>query len=182
LKDYIAQQTNKDSNYRSDTDGVVEPWFSAGQRVATSLLGIGLASAGVVASIATLIPAFFGYFITTDTAVQEALKPLAKYLWLGALFWAPVAVSEGVLLARLELKFLAGIYLLSTMMLPPALVQVKLRSNGTVSQVWLCFVLFQIFRATAFTGRIWGGFAFQRILGQLRRGKKPQPPKAVSVN
>jgi hypothetical protein len=109
------------------------------------------------------------------------LKPLAKYLWFGALFWAPVAVSEGVLLARLELKFLAGIYLLSTLFLPPALLQVKLRPNGSIEKVWLCFVIFQILRASAFTSRIWGEFAYQRIVAKLRRWKKQQTVQTNEV-
>jgi Na+-driven multidrug efflux pump len=169
---YIKQKRTKDASYDSNDDPSVESWFTAGQQVATTLLGIGLASAGIVASIATLIPAYFGYFITTDNAVIQALKPLAKYLWLGALFWAPVAVSEGVLLARLELKFLAGIYLLSTLFLPPALLQVKLRPNGSIEKVWMCFVIFQILRATAFTTRIWGEFAYQRIVAKIRHLKQ----------
>ena len=173
VQSYIKQQRSKDLSYDSNNDPAVESWLTAGQQVATTLLGIGLASAGLVASIATLIPAFFGYFITTDSAVIAALKPLAKYLWFGALFWAPVAVSEGVLLARLELKFLAGIYLLSTLFLPPALLKVKLSPNGSIEKVWLCFVIFQILRASAFTGRIWGEFAYQRIVAKLRRWKPP---------
>ncbi len=173
VQSYIRQQRTKDLSYDSNNDPAVESWLTAGQQVATTLLGIGLASAGLVASIATLIPAFFGYFITTDSAVIAALKPLAKYLWFGALFWAPVAVSEGVLLARLELKFLAGIYLLSTLFLPPALLKVKLSPNGSIEKVWLCFVIFQILRASAFTSRIWGEFAYQRIVAKLRRWKQP---------
>jgi Na+-driven multidrug efflux pump len=183
MKDYIAQRTKKDPTYEASGDATLEPWNNAGQKVATSLLGIGLSAAGAVASIATLIPAYFGHFITTDHTVQMALKPLAKYLWMGAFFWAPVAVSEGVLLARLELKFLAGIYLLSTALLPPALVQIKLRPNGTVAQVWMCFVVFQICRATAFTSRIWGGFAMQRFFGRKPMNapstKKPSTPPIV---
>ena len=172
VQSYVKRQRSKDVSYDSNNDPAVESWLNAGQEVATTLLGMGLASAGIVASIATLVPAFFGFFITTDSAVIQALKPLAKYLWFGALFWAPVAVSEGVLLARLELKFLAGVYLLSTLFLPPALLQVKLRPNGNIEKVWLCFVIFQILRASAFTSRIWGEFAYRRIVAKLRRWKQ----------
>jgi hypothetical protein len=182
VQSYIKQQRSKDVSYDSNNDPAVESWLNAGQQVATTLLGMGLASAGIVASIAALIPAFFGYFITTDSAVIQALKPLAKYLWFGALFWAPVAVSEGVLLARLELKFLAGIYLLSTLFLPPALLQVKLRPNGSIEKVWLCFVIFQILRASAFTSRIWGEFAYQRIVTKLRRSKPPTVPPSTDAS
>lgn len=179
VKEHVAASTAKDAAYDVNADTVVEPWVTAGQKVATSLLGIGLFSAAVIASLASLVPAFFGNWITTDTIIQEAVKPLAKYLWLGAFFWAPVAVAEGVLLARLELKFLAGIYLVSTALLPPALLRVKFQ-QGNVGQVWGCFVVFQIFRAIMFTGRIWGGFAMQRIFGKHppKEGKSPMPRSA----
>ena len=69
-----------------------------------------------------------------------------------------------------ELGFLAGVYLLSTALLPPALLQVKFR-GGNVEQVWACFVVFQICRALCFTGRVWGGFALTRLFH--RRTRKP---------
>ena len=137
------------------------------QQVATTLLGLGLASAGFVATIASSIPACFSNIFTRDATVQMAVRPLAKYLWMGAFFWAPVAVSEGVLLARRELSFLAGVYLLSTILLPPALLHIK-HSGGTVAQVWACFAVFQVFRALCFTGKIWGG----AVLDKMRKPKK----------
>jgi Na+-driven multidrug efflux pump len=174
VKEYVAAKLSKDSSYDVRTDAAAEPWITAGQRVATGLLAIGFCSGAAVATVASLVPAFFGNWITTDSVIQQAVKPLAKFLWLGAFFWAPVAVSEGVLLARLELKFLAGIYFISTLLLPPALLQVKFR-NGNVAQVWGCFVVFQMFRALMFTGRIWGGFAMQRLFGK-------HPPTASATS
>ena len=109
-----------------DSDEHVIEWKRRSQRVATQLLKIAMSVAVLVASLASLVPAYFGYFITSDKVVQTAVKPLAKYLWLGAFFWAPVAVSEGILLARRELGFLAGVYLAST-----ALVRI-LRTSGTL--------------------------------------------------
>lgn len=138
-----------------------EPWIAAGQKVATNLLGMSVFIAGSVASLAALVPAYFGNWITTDTVVQKAIQPMAKYLWFGAFIWAPIAVSEGVLLGRLQLGFLATIYLLSTALLPPALLQIKFR-GGSVEHVWAAFCVFQLFRALTFTGRIWGGYALRR--------------------
>jgi len=175
VNDHVKAQKAKNAAYSVNQDSVVAPWLAACQKVATSLLGIGFVAAAGVASAASLIPAFFGNVITTDATIQNAVKPLAKYLWMGAFFWAPVAVSEGVLLARLELTFLAGTYMVSTFLLPPALLQIKHR-QGTVEQVWACFVVFQLCRAVAFTARIWGGFAVQRIFG---RSKKQNLPKAA---
>jgi len=176
VNDYVKAKQKRDANFNVNQDAVAAPWLAAGQKVATSLLGIGFVAAAAVASAASLIPAYFGNVITTDKVIQNAVKPLAKYLWMGAFFWAPVAVSEGVLLARLELGFLASIYLLSTALLPPALLQIKFR-QGTVDQVWACFVVFQLCRAVAFTGRIWGGFAMQRLFGGAN--KKEKQPKTA---
>jgi Na+-driven multidrug efflux pump len=167
VKAYTDYQLSKDATYEPAADDKVQEWLSAAQSVASSLLRLGVLLAAVVASVASLIPARFGHFITSDGAVQEAVKPLAKYLWMGAFFWAPVAVAEGVLLARRELGFLASVYLVSTALLPPALLQVKFR-KGDVGQVWACFTVFQIFRATLFTSRIWGG----RLLEIIKRRKR----------
>lgn len=102
-----------------------------------------------VASLASLMPHKGGKLRTSDPAVQEAAKPLAKYLWLGAFLTAPVAVSEGILLARRELKFLALVYVVSTALLPPALIRVKLLGI-IVEQVWSCLAVFQLFQAAYF--------------------------------
>lgn len=107
------------------------------------------------------------FFITSDTVVHKAVKPLAKYLWLGAFFWAPVAVSEGILLARRELGFLAGVYLTSTALLPPLLLKIKF-NQGDVSLIWAAFGVFQVFRTVLFTGRIW----LTPVLQKVCRGNK----------
>jgi Na+-driven multidrug efflux pump len=162
--DYIAQQQAINPAYQAESDPQVTEWLTASKKVATSLLGIGITTATIVASIVSLVPAFFGNFITSDPTVQTALQPLAKYLWMGAFFWAPVAVAEGVLLARRELGFLAGVYLVSTALLPPALLRIKFR-QGTVAQVWACFAVFQLFRAICFSSKIWVLPFLKRMLG-----------------
>jgi Na+-driven multidrug efflux pump len=155
VKDHVSKNLAQNPTYNVDKDARVQEWLGAGQKVATNLLGIGFCAAAFVASIVSLVPAYFSGIITTDSTVQAAVRPLAKYLFMGAFFWAPVAVSEGVLLARLELKYLAGIYILSTALLPPALLQIKFR-QGTVAQIWGCFAIFQLFRAFFFLGKVWG--------------------------
>lgn len=175
VADHVAVMKKKNAKYDPEQDAQVQEWLGTGQKVATSLLGIGVMAAGIVASIASLIPAYFGNLITSDPVVQNAVKPMAKYLWMGAFFWAPVAVAEGVLLARRELQFLAAVYLVTTLLLPPALLQIKFR-QGDVGQVWLCFTVFQLFRALLFTGRIWTGPILQKLFG-----KKPPTslPKTI---
>lgn len=164
-------ERNKLSVEETDELPAVQPWKQAAQSVSTTLLGIGFLAATAIASLASLVPAYFGGLLTSDSTVQQAVKPLAKYLWLGAFAWAPVAVGEGILLAQRHLGFLAVIYLLSTAMLPPALFMIKVR-KGSVGDVWLLFGLFQIFRAFCFTGRIWWG---PWLLNKFTSKKKVQP-------
>ncbi|KAK1740232.1 multidrug and toxic compound extrusion (MATE) family protein [Skeletonema marinoi] len=99
------------------------------------------------------IVAFAPGIVTKDAGVQAAAKPLALILAAGVSLTAPVAVSEGALIARKELTYLAGVYFLSTALLPPVLRRIR-SGGGPVSQVWICFALFQLFRSTCFLGRI----------------------------
>ncbi|GAX22707.1 hypothetical protein FisN_4Hh181 [Fistulifera solaris] len=176
--EYAEQMKKRNSSYVAEKDTSLTNWYNSAQTFSTQLLGLGFVAATVVASTASLIPAYFGHLITQDATVQQAVKPLARYLWLGTFFWAPTAVGEGVLLARRELSFLASVYLVSTALLPPALLRIKIL-QGDVSQVWACFAVFQIFRASCFAARIWGGPLLSR-LASLFRGNGPY--RASSVN
>jgi Na+-driven multidrug efflux pump len=182
VREYINFMKQNDFSYDVELDKVAQNWLRAAFTMATRLLGIGVVVASFVATLVSLIPAFFGNWITSDIVVQQAVKPLAKFLWVGALLTAPVAVSEGVLLAQRELPFLASVYVVSTIILPFALIEIKKRS-GPVWQVWGCFAAFQLFRATCFAGRIWGGAAINAFRHQLhvRRSKKEENP-AIAAN
>jgi Na+-driven multidrug efflux pump len=162
VHDYVAS-----SDEKTMEDPVVKPWLDNAFSLGTNLLKLGFMTASVVASLASLIPAFFGGMLTSDPVVKNAVKPLAKYLWAGAFLTAPVAVSEGLLLARRELKYLAGVYVLTTALLPPALLRVKV--GGSVEQVWACFAVFQLCRAGFFAGRIWSGSAISAIAKLFRK-------------
>jgi len=166
VNDHVAKMKSKNPKYDESTDPLVQPWKQSAFDVGTTLLKLGFVSGSIIASLAAMVPAFRGSMLTSDPTLQAAVKPLAKYLWLGAFLTAPVAVSEGCLLARRELKFLASVYLISTALLPPALLRVKL-SGGNVEQVWACFAVFQLFRALCFAGRIWSGPVARRIGGML---------------
>eukprot|EP00980_Cylindrotheca_fusiformis_P007817 scaffold1669_cov129-Cylindrotheca_fusiformis.AAC.28 len=176
VTDYITKRKKATPSYDSRTDKFVKPWESSAFSVGNALLKLGFSVGMVVATLAALVPAFFGGLLTSDTTVQEAVKPLAKYLLAGAFLTAPVAVSEGILLARRELKFLATVYLVSTALLPSALLQVK-RIGGNVEQVWACFAAFQLFRATCFAGRIWSGPVLKYISSSFG-GSKTKEAKA----
>ena len=132
-----------DARYRNSAD-----------MLSSRMLKIGLAVGAVVTGAAASIPRFFPWILTNDVAVQTAVRPLALPLLLGGLLTAPVAVSEGILLARRELGFLAGVYVLSTALFPSIVFKVK-QAQGPVVHVWACFAGFQLFRALCFTGRIW---------------------------
>mmetsp|Transcript_1778 Transcript_1778/g.2356 ORF Transcript_1778/g.2356 Transcript_1778/m.2356 type:complete len:558 (+) Transcript_1778:162-1835(+) len=126
------------------------------------LLRLGFCVGGCIACVAASIPRFFPFILTNDAVVQGAVSPLALPLFLGSVLTAPVAVSEGVLLARRELKFLASVYVLSTLVFPFGLFTIK-KCGGPVIGVWYGFVLFQLFRALMFTGRLWGGALLSRL-------------------
>ncbi len=121
------------------------------------LLRMGIFVGMVTGSLASLVPRYFPQLVSNDRGVQEAVRPLALPLLIGALLTAPVAVSEGILLAKRELGYLASVYVLSTALLPPALIYGVKLVKGPVVNVWWGFALFQLFRATCFTGRLWGG-------------------------
>ena len=149
------------------------------QKLAARLLRLGVTVGMCIAAIAASIPSLFPFILTNDVNVRTAVRPLALPLFLGSLLTAPVAVSEGVLLARRELKFLAGVYVLSTIMFPFGLFTLK-KSGGPVANVWYGFVFFQLFRALCFTGRLWGGPILSRILSSLGfHGKKKESTTAA---
>mmetsp|Transcript_30284 Transcript_30284/g.66609 ORF Transcript_30284/g.66609 Transcript_30284/m.66609 type:complete len:137 (+) Transcript_30284:1196-1606(+) len=127
------------------------------------MLRYGLAVGAVVTSVAASIPRFFPWILTNDVAVQEAVRPLALPLMFGGLLTAPVAVSEGTLLARRELGYLAAVYVLSTALFPSIVFRVK-KAQGPVIHVWACFAGFQLFRAMAFLGKIWLPKLWQKLL------------------
>lgn len=166
VNDHVVKMKSKNPNYDETNDPVLQPWKQSAFDVGTTLLRLGFVSGSIIASLAAMVPAFRGSMLTSDPTLQAAVKPLANYLWLGAFLTAPVAVSEGCLLARRELKFLASVYLVSTALLPPVLLRVKL-SGGNVEQLWACFAVFQLFRALCFAGRIWSGPVARRIGGIL---------------
>ena len=128
-------------------------WRAASNGLVLRLEKIGLMVGIVIASVVGSIIAFFPGIVTKDVAVQAAARPLASILAGGILLTAPVAVSEGTLIARKNLSYLAGVYFLSTALLPPVLRRIR-AEGGPVSQVWICFALFQLFRSSCFLGRL----------------------------
>lgn len=106
--------------------------------------------------------------LTNDAGVRAAVRPLALPLALATVLTGPVCASEGVLLARRQLGFLAAVYVSTIAVLPPVLLAIKQR-GGPLVLVWATFALFQFFRAALFTSRIWG-----RQLGSLL-GRNSRP-------
>eukprot|EP00584_Thalassiosira_punctigera_P016440 CAMPEP_0172547928 /NCGR_PEP_ID=MMETSP1067-20121228/17349_1 /TAXON_ID=265564 ORGANISM="Thalassiosira punctigera, Strain Tpunct2005C2" /NCGR_SAMPLE_ID=MMETSP1067 /ASSEMBLY_ACC=CAM_ASM_000444 /LENGTH=571 /DNA_ID=CAMNT_0013335089 /DNA_START=27 /DNA_END=1742 /DNA_ORIENTATION=- len=128
-------------------------WAAASDRLVFRLESVGLLVGSLIAGVVGSIVAFFPGIVTKDAAVQAAARPLASILAAGAFLTAPVAVSEGTLIARKELSYLAGVYFISTALLPPVLRRIR-AGGGPVSQVWVCFALFQLFRSACFVGRL----------------------------
>ena len=146
-----------------------ERYRSRADALSSRMLQIGLGVGAVVTFVAASMVRFFPGILTNDAAVQAAVKPMALPLALGGLLTAPVAVSEGILLARRELGFLASVYVLTTALFPFIVFRVK-KAQGPVVHVWACFAGFQLFRAACFTGRIW----IPKLLGKMRGAGKAQ--------
>lgn len=131
----------------------VAEWKGAAEKLVFRLEKVGLGVGALIASVVGSIVAFAPGIVTKDLGVQAAAKPLALILAAGVSLTAPVAVSEGALIASKELTYLAGVYVVSTALLPPVLRRIR-SGGGPVSQVWICFALFQLFRSACFLGRI----------------------------
>lgn len=151
------------------------------ESLALRLLKLGMISGTAVALLVSSIPKFFPFILTNDSMVQNAVRPLALPLFLGSLLTAPVAVSEGILLARRELKYLASVYVLSTIMFPFGLFKLK-SAGGPVCNVWYGFVFFQLFRALCFTGRLWGPTITRKILSMVGMEGKESTPESVAIH
>ena len=141
-----------------DRKGNVMADASEWKKVSNTLVGrlekYGLCVGALLATVVSSIVTFAPGIVTKDVAVQTAVAPLAAALAAGAFLTAPVAVSEGTLIARSDLGFLSSVYFVSTAVLPFVLRKIR-SGGGPVQQVWICFALFQLFRSSCFLGRIW---------------------------
>jgi Na+-driven multidrug efflux pump len=160
-----SDATDTTTNSKSE-ENVATLYRKEAQILALRLLKLGMLTGVGIACIASSIPRYFPFILTNDPSVQTAVRPLSLPLLLGGILTAPVAVSEGVLLARRELKYLASVYVLSTFLFPFGLFTIK-RSGGPVINVWYGFALFQLFRALCFTGKIWGRSLVQSIFSKF---------------
>merc|ERR1712157_330309 len=97
------------------------------------------------ATAGSVIPRSFGQALTGDVAVQQAIKPLAKFLWWSTFLMGPMSATEGILLAKNKAWFLASMYTISTAVFPYVLFNF---GSGSIGAVWTCFTLFQAYRAS----------------------------------
>jgi Na+-driven multidrug efflux pump len=164
--------TAKGAALDAGNDGAAIVANKEAKTLALRLMRLGLVMGSVMGLLSSSIPAFAPGILTNDAAVQTAVRPLALPLAIGALLTAPVAVSEGVLLARRDLGFLAGVYLASTALLPSLLIRLVKNVKGPVVNVWWGFAMFQLFRAVCFTTRIWGGDVLRFLLGKEEEVKR----------
>jgi len=131
-----------------------------------------MAAASFVAAVGVGVPLLGAPLLTNDPVVVSSMAPLWRPLGLAALLTGPVCASEGVLLAQRRLGFLSAVYLSSTVALPLLLLRIR-----STTAVWDTFALFQLFRATAFTSRIW----LPRLVEGIRVGKHAANLRARAV-
>ena len=145
LPRYASPPAGSDeAEWRAASDGFAATLL----RYATALAAVSAVAIGLIATSGTAL-------ITNDETLRAAVRPLAAPLAASVLLTGFVGASEGVLLARREIPFLASVYLATSVLLPPALLAVK-RRGGPVALVWTAFGVYQGFRAALFTARIWG--------------------------
>lgn len=84
-------------------------WRSAADALALRLLRYALFVSACAALFGAAVPLCGAWLLTNAPAVQLAVRPLALPLAVAALLTGPVCASEGVLLARRQLGFLAGV-------------------------------------------------------------------------
>lgn len=142
-------------------------WRAASNRLVNRLLRAVLAIASIGAAVGAAFLLGGTHALTNDATVRLAARPLAAPLAASYVMCGPLALAEGVLLARRQLKFLAGIYLATVAILPAALVTVQ-RRGGAIGSIWTVFAIFNLCRALLFGARVWGSQLLDRRDSQSR--------------
>eukprot|EP00746_Dinoflagellata_sp_MGD_P039000 gnl/MRDRNA2_/MRDRNA2_193994_c0_seq1.p1 gnl/MRDRNA2_/MRDRNA2_193994_c0~~gnl/MRDRNA2_/MRDRNA2_193994_c0_seq1.p1 ORF type:complete len:681 (+),score=105.67 gnl/MRDRNA2_/MRDRNA2_193994_c0_seq1:46-2043(+) len=165
---FLPQFTPPSNSSNPDSNGI---WQKASDTLALRLTFAACAVAVAAGATGGLITWIGTGLFTPDALVASEAKTLSLPLALGVLLAGPVAVGEGVLLARRRLGFLAGVYASTTAVVVIVLLLIKQKA-GAISDVWMIFAAFQLVRAAAFTGRIWGP-RFLDVIGWRRMTPKP---------
>lgn len=183
VRDYLKQQSNATAQTSAatafdfnaiisddDNDPTLAHWTSTARSLVARLTILGFITSASVASLVSLVASRYSHLLLSSShnnddpnllLLQTTIPSLSRWLWWGAFLWAPVAVSEGVLLAQRALPFLAILYLVSTAILPVVLMRV--RSSG-VEEVWKCFVVFQVIRAGVCVWKLWSSSFYWWLL------------------
>lgn len=151
VKDYVAKMQQRNAQYDETKDAVVQKWQAASSKVSSGFMKSCFLVAAVVATLGSVIPMSMGHLLTGDVAVQQAIKPLAKFLWWSTFLMGPMSATEGILLARHKTWFLASMYMVSTSVFPYAVMTL---GGGSIAAIWTCFSVFQGYRATIQTLRV----------------------------
>ena len=162
VKDHVTRMKQLNPNYNADEDTVVQKWKAASKKVSNGYLKSCLLVGATVATAGSIIPSSLGQLLTQDVAVQNALKPLAKFLWSATLLMGPMSATEGILLAANKTWFLATMYSVSTAIFPYVLLNF---GSSSIASIWLSFSLFQAYRATMQTIKV-TGFSPKKILSK----------------
>jgi len=145
VKDYVAKMKQRNPSFNERDDAAVKKWKAASGKVSINLIKACFVFGAAAATAGSVIPKSFGQALTGDVAVQEAIKPLAKYLWWSTFLMGPMSATEGILLAKNKAWFLAAMYTVSTAIFPYVLLNF---GSGSIAAVWTCFSVFQGYRAT----------------------------------
>jgi Na+-driven multidrug efflux pump len=121
----------------------------------TSFGKAALLSGGVLAGIVACIPLATKLCMTSDPAVLAIVNSVVPIYLLIFCFHGIFCASEGILMAQKDLGYLGKMYALYFAVVPTIMLQLKRQgAQLQLQSIWLVFLGYQIFRISAWVGRV----------------------------
>jgi Na+-driven multidrug efflux pump len=121
----------------------------------TSFGKAALLCGGALAIIVACIPLVTKLFMTSDPAVLAIVNSVVPIHLLIFCFHGVFCASEGILMAQKDLGYLGRMYALYFAVVPTIMLQLKRQgAQLQLKSIWLVFLGYQIFRISAWVGRV----------------------------
>jgi Na+-driven multidrug efflux pump len=109
--------------------------------------------------------------MTTDPAVQQIVNSVVPIHMLIFTLHGIFCASEGILLAQKDLGYLGGMYGLYFAVVPAIMLQLKRYGTSLqVQSIWHVFLAYQLFRISAWVGRVF--WLFRKKKAAASKGDK----------